>query len=130
MDIGVPKEIKTREYRVAMTPYGAAELVHHGHRVFVEQNAGDGSGFSDDDYHKAGATVLATAAEVFAQSELIVKVKEPQPSEYALLTPRHTLFTYLHLAASRELTQALQQTGATYIAYETVTDAQGRLPLL
>ncbi|MFP5440768.1 MAG: alanine dehydrogenase [Gammaproteobacteria bacterium] len=130
MDIGVPKEIKTREFRVAMTPYGAAELVHHGHQVFVEQGAGDGSGFSDDDFRKAGATVLSTAAEVFARAELIVKVKEPQPSEYALLTPRHTLFTYLHLAASRELTQALQQTGATYIAYETVTDAQGRLPLL
>lgn len=130
MDVGVPKEIKTREFRVAMTPYGAAELVHHGHRVFVEKSAGEGSGYSDDEYQAVGATVLDTAAAVFAQSSLIVKVKEPQPSEYPLLTPAHTLFTYLHLAASKALTEALQQTGATHIAYETVTDAQGHLPLL
>lgn len=130
MDIGVPKEIKTKEFRVAMTPYGAAELVHHGHRVFVEASAGEGSGFADDEYRAAGAELLGSAAEVYARSELIVKVKEPQPSEFGLLTPRHTLFTYLHLAASRDLTQALLATGATHIAYETVTDAQGRLPLL
>lgn len=130
MDIGVPKEIKVREFRVAMTPYGTAELVHHGHRVYVEKSAGEGSGFSDDDYRSVGARVVDTADEVFAQAELIVKVKEPQPSEYPLLAPRHTLFTYLHLAASRELTDALLKTGATHIAYETVTDTQGRLPLL
>ncbi len=130
MDIGVPKEIKTQEFRIAMTPYGAAELVHHGHRVFVEKDGGAGAGFSDDEYRKAGATVLSTAAEVFAQAALIVKVKEPQPQEYALIAPRHTVFTYLHLAASRALTEALLETGATYIAYETVTDAAGRLPLL
>lgn len=130
MVVGVPRETKTREFRVAMTPYGVAELVHHGHCVLVEQGAGDGSGFTDEDYRQAGARVVPTAAEVFAGSELIVKVKEPQPAEIEMLTPRHTLFTYLHLAASRALTEALQETGATCIAYETVTDAHGRLPLL
>lgn len=130
MRIGVPKEIKESEFRVGLTPAGAADLVRHKHQVVVEQAAGVGAGFSDEQYRNAGADVVDSAAEVFAQADLIVKVKEPQPAEYALIEARHTIFAYLHLASSRELTDALVVTGATFIAYETVTDAEGRLPLL
>jgi alanine dehydrogenase len=128
--IGVPKEIKTHEYRVGLTPAGVRELVQHGHQVVVERDAGAGIGCGDDAYRGAGAIVLATAAEVFATAGLIVKVKEPQPPEIALLRRGQVLFTYLHLAADRLQTRGLMQSGATCIAYETVTDRAGSLPLL
>jgi alanine dehydrogenase len=128
--IGVPKEIKTHEYRVGMTPAGVRDLHAHGHQVVVEHDAGAGIGFGDEAYRAAGATVLATAAHVFAAAEMIVKVKEPQPTEIALLRPGQILFTYLHLAADRHQTQGLIASGATCIAYETVTDRSGSLPLL
>ncbi|PHS66405.1 MAG: alanine dehydrogenase [Thalassobium sp.] len=130
MRIGVPKEIKNHEYRVGLTPDSVRELVHRGHEVWVQQNAGAAIGFSDDDYLSCGAMVVDTAAEVFDNAELIVKVKEPQPEEISLISAEHTLFTYLHLAPDPALTQALIATGATGIAYETVTDKAGRLPLL
>jgi alanine dehydrogenase len=130
MRIGTVREIKTLEFRVGITPEGAAELVHHGHQVFVESGAGLGIGLGDDAYKAAGATVLPDAKSVFDKSEMIVKVKEPQPVEIAMLRPDHTLFTYLHLAADREQTQGLMKSGATCIAYETITDAKGGLPLL
>ena len=130
MKIGVPKEIKIQEYRVGVTPAGARELVMHGHQVFVERNAGIGIGCGDDTYSRAGAIVLDTADEVFATADLIVKVKEPQPAEIARLRRGQVLFTYLHLAADRVQTEGLLNTGATCIAYETVTDASGALPLL
>jgi alanine dehydrogenase len=130
MKIGVPAEIKTDEYRVALTPAGTRELVDRGHSVFVEQGAGAGSGITDADYTEQGATILPDADAVFAEGELIVKVKEPQPVEVARLEPRHVLFTYLHLAPDPDLTQGLLDSGATCIAYETVTDTHGRLPLL
>jgi alanine dehydrogenase len=128
--IGVPKEIKTHEYRVGLTPAGVRELIQHGHQVVVEHHAGAGIGYGDDAYRGAGAVVLATAAEVFAGAELIVKVKEPQPPEIALLRRGQMLFTYLHLAADRVQTQGLMKSGATCVAYETVTDRAGSLPLL
>jgi alanine dehydrogenase len=128
--IGVPKEIKTHEYRVGLTPAGARELVAHGHHVTVEHNAAAGIGFPDEVYRAVGATVANTAAEVFAASDLIVKVKEPQPQEIALLRQGQVLFTYLHLAADKEQTEGLMRCGATCIAYETVTDVHGALPLL
>ncbi len=130
MKIGVPKEIKSHEYRVGLTPAGVRELVQHGHPVVVEHGAGAGIGFGDDAYHAAGATVLGTAAEVFATAAMIVKVKEPQPAEIALLRRGQLLFTYLHLAADKRQTQGLMTSGATCIAYETVTDRGGALPLL
>jgi alanine dehydrogenase len=130
MRIGTVREIKTLEFRVGLTPEGAAELVHHGHQVFVETGAGLGIGLGDDAYRAAGATVLPDPGSVFDRAELIVKVKEPQPSEIAMLRPDHTLFTYLHLAADRRQTLGLMQSGATAIAYETITDDAGRLPLL
>jgi alanine dehydrogenase len=129
MNIGIPTEIKPDERRVALTPSGAHEFVRRGHRVLVQHDAGVGSGFSDAAYTAAGAT-LATVDEVFAHGELILKVKEPQPIEVERLTPQHTLFTYLHLAAAPELAFALAHSGARCIAYETVEDAAGRLPLL
>src|SRR5881275_2162492 len=128
MRIGVPTEVKTDEYRVALTPAGVRELVDRGHQVVVEAGAGEGSGITDADYVAQGATIEADAA--FGEAELIVKVKEPQPDEVARLEPRHTLFTYLHLAPDPELTQGLIDSGATCIAYETVEDEHGRLPLL
>jgi len=127
--IGVPKEIKEQEFRVALVPSGAYQLVKRGHRVVVETNAGAGIGYQDADYRQAGAEIVATHEEVFAQADLIVKVKEPLPSEYGLLRKGQTLFTYLHLAASKSLTEALLATGATCIAYETV-EVNRRLPLL
>jgi alanine dehydrogenase len=130
MKIGVPKEIKTLEFRVGMTPSGVVELVHDGHEVYVETNCGLGIGMTDADYEQAGATVLKTAQEVFAVADMIVKVKEPQLHECAMLRPDQVLFTYLHLAADRAQTEALLQSGTTAIAYETVTAADRSLPLL
>jgi alanine dehydrogenase len=128
--IGVPKEIKTHEYRVGLTPAGVRELTVHGHLVTVERNAAAGIGIPDDAYRAAGATVVDSAADVFAASDLIVKVKEPQASEIAMLRQGQVLFTYLHLAADKAQTEGLLRTGATCIAYETVTDRSGALPLL
>jgi alanine dehydrogenase len=130
MRVGVPKEIKVHEYRVGLTPASVAELVAHGHELFVETKAGSGIDLSDAAYEKAGATILPTAADVFAQSDMIVKVKEPQPQEIAMLEPRHLLFTYLHLAADKPQAEGLMKSGATCIAYETVTSRSGALPLL
>jgi alanine dehydrogenase len=130
MRIGTVREIKTLEFRVGITPEGVAELTHHGHQVFVQSGAGLGIGLSDDAYMVAGAAVLPDAKSVFDESEMIVKVKEPQPAEIAMLRPNHALFTYLHLAADREQALGLMKSGATCIAYETITDNQGRLPLL
>ena len=130
MKVGVPKEIKTHEYRVGLTPAAVRELTVHGHAVVVQQDAGIGIGFNDDAYRAAGATIAATAAEIFAAADMIVKVKEPQPSEIAALRPGQVLFTYLHLAADKEQTEGLMRSGATCIAYETVTDPRGALPLL
>jgi len=128
--VGVPTEIKTDEYRVALTPAGVRELREHGHDVVVQAGAGDGSAISDDQYRAQGAEILPDAEAVFGEAELIVKVKEPQPGEVAMLEPRHTLFTYLHLAPDADLTRGLVESGATCVAYETVEDARGRLPLL
>lgn len=130
MRIGVPTEIKTDEYRVAMTPSGVRELTDRGHQVMVQSGAGLGSAIPDERYTEQGAVIVPDAPAVFAQSDLIVKVKEPQPSEVAMLRPHHTLFTYLHLAPDAALTKGLVDSGATCIAYETVTDSGGRLPLL
>ena len=130
MKVGVPTEIKTDEYRVALTPAGVRELREHGHDVVVQAGAGDGSAISDDQYRAQGAEILPDAEAVFGEAELIVKVKEPQPGEVAMLEPRHTLFTYLHLAPDADLTRGLVESGATCVAYETVEDARGRLPLL
>jgi alanine dehydrogenase len=128
--IGVPTEIKTDEYRVALTPSGVRELTDNGHQVLVQSGAGEGSAINDAAYADQGARIVSDAETVFAEAELIVGVKEPQPEEVALLRPHHTLFTYLHLAPDPELTRGLMDSGATCIAYETVTDARGRLPLL
>jgi alanine dehydrogenase len=130
MKVGVPKEIKTLEFRVGMTPAGVRELVHDGHEVVVETNAGLGIGMTDADYEKAGATVLGSAREVFDTAEMIIKVKEPQLNECAMLRDDQVLFTYLHLAADPEQTKALVESGTTAIAYETVTANDGSLPLL
>ncbi|HET9718514.1 MAG TPA: alanine dehydrogenase [Solirubrobacteraceae bacterium] len=130
MKVGVPTEIKTDEYRVALTPAGVRELVDAGHEVHVQRGAGVGSAISDEMYEAQGARILPDAATVFGESEMIVKVKEPQPVEVEMLEPRHTLFTYLHLAADIELTRGLMRSGATCIAYETIEDSRGRLPLL
>jgi alanine dehydrogenase len=130
MLIGVPREVKTQEYRVGLVPGSVRELTHRGHQVVVERGAGAGIGFDDAAYEAAGARVVPGAAELFAAAELIVKVKEPQPQEIARLKPAQVLFTYLHLAADRVQTEGLMKSGATCIAYETVTDARGGLPLL
>ena len=130
MRVGVPKEIKNHEYRVGLTPASVSELVANGHDVFVETKAGCGIDFDDDAYQAVGATILPTAAEVFSTAEMIVKVKEPQPQEIAMLEPHHILYTYLHLAADQPQTEGLMKSGATCIAYETVTSPAGTLPLL
>lgn len=130
MIIGVPKEIKNHEYRVGMVPSSVRELTLRGHQVFVETSAGGGIGFSDQDYIDAGASILATAEEVFAKSDMIVKVKEPQAVERAMLRHDQILFTYLHLAPDLPQTEELVASGAVCIAYETVTDDRGGLPLL
>ena len=117
MIIGVPKEIKKQEHRVALLPSGAYQLVKRGHKVVVETNAGAGTGYPDKDYESAGATIVKEHTDVFKQAEMIVKVKEPQPSEIELLRPGQILFTYLHLAADKSLTEGLLRSGATGIAY-------------
>jgi alanine dehydrogenase len=128
--IGVPAEIKSDEYRVAMLPVGVEELTARGHQVVVQAGAGLGSGLADHAYLQAGAKLVSSIDDVYAEAQLIVKVKEPQRNEYPLIRPDHTLFTYFHFAASRELTDAMLKTGATCLAYETLEDTQGRLPLL
>lgn len=130
MLIGVPKEIKNNEFRVGMTPTSVREAIAHGHQVIVETNAGVGIGRSDDDYRAQGAEIADTAEEIFARADMIVKVKEPQASERKQLREQQILFTYLHLAPDPEQTKDLVDSGAICIAYETVTDAKGRLPLL
>lgn len=130
MLVGVPKEVKSEEYRVGLVPGSVRELVHHGHKVMVEQNAGMGIGFDDEAYRAAGAEVCDSAAEIFAKAEMIVKVKEPQASEYKQLREGQVLFTYLHLAPDLKQTQGLIDSGCIAIAYETVTGARGGLPLL
>ena len=130
MKIGCPREIKPQEFRVGMTPNAAGEAVLHGHEVLVETGAGAGSGFPDEDYRAAGARIVDSAEQVFAEAEMIVKVKEPQPVERAMLREGQVLFTYLHLAPDPAQTNDLLASGATCIAYETVTDDRGGLPLL
>ena len=130
MKIGVPKEIKVHEYRVGLVPAGVRELVNAGHSVLVQSGAGTGIGFGDTDYKAAGASIAATAADVFGNAELIIKVKEPQLTECKMLKSGQTLFTYLHLAADKAQAQGLIDSGATAIAYETVTAPDGSLPLL
>ena len=130
MLIGVPREVKPQEHRVGLVPASVRELVHHGHQIVVERGAGAGIGFDDAAYIAAGARILEDAAAVFAAAELIAKVKEPQPQEIARLKPGQVLFTYLHLAADKVQAEGLMKSGAICIAYETVTDARGGLPLL
>jgi alanine dehydrogenase len=130
MLVGVPREIKTKEFRVGLTPASVRELVHHGHRVMVETGAGLGAAFADDAYRAAGAEIAADAAEIFERAEMVVKVKEPQPQECAMLRPEQVLFTYLHLAPDLAQTKSLIESGCIAIAYETVTDRRDRLPLL
>lgn len=130
MLIGVPKEIKNNENRVAMTPAGVKEMTAHGHTVYVQHTAGEGSGFSDKQYEDAGATILPTIEDVYATADMIIKVKEPIEPEYKLVRKGQLLFTYFHFASDRELTEAMLASGATCIAYETVTDRNRRLPLL
>ena len=130
MRVGVPTEIKEDEYRVALTPVGARELAERGHEVLIQAGAGEGSAIRDSDYEAQGARVMPDAKAVFERAEMVLGVKEPQPEEVELLRPEHTLFTYLHLAPAPELTRGLCETGATCVAYETVEDAEGKLPLL
>jgi len=130
MIIGVPREIKTLEFRVGLVPDAVSDLVRLGHQVLVGTHAGDGISVDDEEYQRAGARIVETPEEVFANADLVVKVKEPQPSEIAMLRPGQVLFTYLHLAADKELTRGLEKSGAVCIAYETITDELGRLPLL
>ena len=129
MKIGIPKEIKNQEHRVCMIPSSVADLVKRGHEVFVQTGAGVGASYEDEQYISCGATMLDTAEEIFAAATMIVKVKEPQPCEVAMLNKDHILFTYLHLAADKKLTESLAATGATCIAYETI-EVNGHLPLL
>ncbi len=130
MKVGVPTETKADEYRVALTPIGARELDERGHELLIQAAAGEGSAISDADFEAQGATIVPTAEDVWGEAELVLKVKEPQPAEVALLRAETTLFTYLHLAPAPELTKGLCESGATCVAYETVEDAEGRLPLL
>ena len=130
MKVGVPAEIKVDEYRVAITPSGVRELTAHGHSVVSEKGAGEGSAITDAEYVEQGAEMLKDADAVFAEAEMILKVKEPQPEEVARLRAGQVLFTYLHLAPDPELTAGLVASGATCVAYETVEDSEGRLPLL
>ncbi|WP_289063197.1 alanine dehydrogenase [uncultured Zobellia sp.] len=130
MTIGIPKEVKNNENRVGMTPAGVYELTKHGHIVYVQSTAGEGSGFFDYDYKKAGALILDTIGQVYGISEMIVKVKEPMPEEYDLVQPDQIIFTYFHFASSESLTKAMIESKAICIAYETVEDEDGTLPLL
>ncbi len=129
MIIGVPKEIKNHEYRVAIVPAGVRQLIKHGHRVIVETGAGNGSGFADKDYIEEGAEIARNPLEVYDQAQMIVKVKEPLEPEFPLIKPDHIVFTYFHFASSKELTEKMMQTGAVCIAYETVETEDGHLPL-
>jgi alanine dehydrogenase len=130
MKVGIPTEVKTDEYRVAITPAGVRELTVHGHEVLIQSGAGDGSLITDGAYEAQGARIVPDAQALFAEADLVLKVKEPQPGEVAMLSSEQTLFTYLHLAPAPELTAALCESGATCVAYETVEDSRGRLPLL
>ena len=130
MRVGCPREIKNHEYRVGLTPGSVREYVSHGHSVIIESGAGAGIGADDGQYQAAGAKIVKTAAEVFTQSDMIVKVKEPQPSEWVQLREGQILYTYLHLAPDPDQTRGLVESGVTAVAYETVTDARGGLPLL
>ena len=130
MKVGVPTEIKTDEYRVSLTPAGVRELVEHGHEVLIQSGAGVGSTIPDEEYEAQGARIVPDARSVFDEAEMVLGVKEPQPQEVEMLRPDHLLFTYLHLAPDPELTKGLVESGATCVAYETVVDEQGRLPLL
>ncbi|HKT82599.1 MAG TPA: alanine dehydrogenase [Solirubrobacterales bacterium] len=130
MKVGVPAEVKPDEYRVAITPAGVREMVGHDHEVLIEAGAGEGSAIADDDFEAQGARIVPDAAAVFGEAEMVVKVKEPQPPEVEMLSPGQLLFTYLHLAPDPDLTRGLCDSGATCVAYETVEDARGRLPLL
>ncbi|MGA9373423.1 MAG: alanine dehydrogenase, partial [Mycobacterium sp.] len=130
MLVGIPTEIKNNEFRVAITPAGVAELTCRGHDVIIQAGAGEGSAISDQDFKSAGAEIVPTAEQVWADADLLLKVKEPIAPEYALMRPGQTLFTYLHLAASKPCTDALMASGTTSIAYETVQTADGALPLL
>jgi alanine dehydrogenase len=130
MLIGVPKEIKNHEYRIGLTPAGVRELVDRGHKIMVENNGGAAIGLSNDQYSQSGAEIVATAKEIFDRAEMIIKVKEPQPIECKMLKPGQLLFTYLHLAPDPKQTELLVKSGATAIAYETITDDRGGLPLL
>src|SRR5262249_23390617 len=128
--IGVPKEIKTDEYRVAMIPVGVDELTRAGHKVLIQEGAGQGSGISDEEYVAQGAELVADTVSIWKRADLIVKVKEPLPTEWPLMQTRQTVFTYFHFAADHELTEAVMKSGITAIAYETIRDARGTLPLL
>ncbi|HEY1285468.1 MAG TPA: alanine dehydrogenase [Solirubrobacterales bacterium] len=130
MKVGIPSETKEDEYRVAVTPAGVREIVEHGHEVLIEAGAGEGSSIPDKDFESQGASIVPTAADVFDEAEMVLKVKEPQPPELEMLKAGQLLFTYLHLAPDPELTRGLCESGATCIAYETVEDSEGRLPLL
>ena len=130
MLVGVPKEVKTHEYRVGLVPASVRELVHHGHKALVETQAGAGIGFTDDDYRVAGAEIAGDAGEGFARAEVVIQVKEPQPAEYAQLRENQVLFTYLHLAPDEAQTKGLVASGCIAVAYETVTNHRGGLPLL
>src|SRR5581483_8680234 len=128
--IGVPKEIKADEYRVAMIPVGVEELTRAGHAVLIQAGAGQGSGISDEEYQAQGAQIVATAAEVWQRADLVVKVKEPLPEEWPFMRAGQIVFTYFHFAADRELTEAVRRARITAIAYETIRDKNGNLPLL
>lgn len=130
MIIGIPSEVKKDEYRVSLPPNGVSELVKYGHTVYVQSGAGNGSGFSDEEYEQAGAKIVYEAAEAWSRAEMVIKVKEPQPFEYEFMRPDMILFTYLHLAADESLTRAVVASGVTGLAYETVEDERGKLPLL
>lgn len=130
MIVGIPKETKTHEYRVSMTPGGVDELVRRKHKVFVEADAGNGSGITNDEYAKVGATIVDSAREIFAKADLIVKVKEPLAPERALMRDGQVMFTYFHFAADKALTEGVMKSGSVAIAYETITDSRGTLPLL
>ena len=130
MKVGIPKEIKNNENRVGMTPAGVATMTRHGHEVYVQHTAGEGSGFSDEEYVKAGASILPTIEDVYRECDMIVKVKEPIESEYALVRKEQLLFTYFHFASEKELTEAMLKSGAICLAYETVQMPNGSLPLL
>ncbi|MFZ9704270.1 MAG: alanine dehydrogenase, partial [Bacilli bacterium] len=130
MIIGVPKEIKKLEYRVGLTPDAAKQYIQHGHQVLIQQDAGIGSGFANEEYLAVGCKILPTIQAIYAQAEMIIKVKEPLEEEFSLMRPNQILYTFLHLAAAKPLTDALLKQQVTGIAYETIQDSNGRLPVL